>query len=384
MNANRSLSIIVLSCLPTVLLAAQTLDFSDQAFTQVAVTLTTFDALAKRCADNGGFGESDAARVLDWQRRNQVERLRSHLRVLERAPESREKIARMRAGIEQRVMQRVPDSQACTAAVATTRIESAQFAESAPDILESLPPPVSTSPSGVASDAGAGPKGNDKTAIQNPRTTNIRPSALAAQIDSFGFDSVMRMGFGGAVYPTPIPVVLFRNGDALTDVEGLSYPGGIEAHKRANPNDWTKWRRSGGRIQLLDPESGWENAAYNVAYAKLPEGYRLDGTYSSLSGSGNLAIGGTDSVAAWRSYAFAPNGRVIRGGGAGAYAQALGGSTAVSSIAPTQRGSYRIDGLTLQITYDDGSKESRVIVTNPEDRDDVIWLDGIGYTRDDK
>ena len=54
---------------------------------------------------------------------------------------------------------------------------------------------------------------------------------------------------------------------------------------------------------------------------------------------------------------------------------------ATSSVAPSQRGQYRIDGLTLFIDYDDGSAESRIIITDPGDQDGAIWLDGFGYKR---
>jgi hypothetical protein len=44
----------------------------------------------------------------------------------------------------------------------------------------------------------------------------------------------------------PTPIVLFRNGDALDDIAGLKYAGGLRAHRAANPTKWTKWptRRS--------------------------------------------------------------------------------------------------------------------------------------------
>jgi hypothetical protein len=232
----------------------------------------------------------------------------------------------------------------------------------------------------VAVGAGAAPPA--------PQTTSNEPSlaaSIAAGIDSFGFDSRMQMGVGGYLYPSPVPVVLFRNGDALTDISGLGFRGGIQAHKLAHPKAWTHWRRSGGQLQLRDSKQAWRKLPYQATYAKLPAGFRLDGTYGSISGTGTAAVGGSDSVVAWREYAFARDGRVVRGGGAGAYAAiAGGGSTAVSSVAPDRRGRYRIDGITLQISYDSGATESRIIVTDPNDPKGAIWLDGTGYTRKSK
>ncbi len=209
-------------------------------------------------------------------------------------------------------------------------------------------------------------------------------ASVAAGIDSFGFDSRMRMGVGGSLYPAPVPVVLFRNGEALTDIAGLNFRGGIGAHKAAHPKAWTRWQRSGGQLQLQDGTKGWRKLAYQATYAKLPADFRLDGAYGSMSGTGTVAIGGTDSVVAWREYAFARDGRVVRGGGAGAYAAIAGGSTAMSSVAPNRRGRYRIDGISLHIQYDNGASETRIIVTDPKDAKGAIWLDGVGYTRKTK
>ena len=108
---------------------------------------------------------------------------------------------------------------------------------------------------------------------------------------------------------------------------------------------------------------------------------RLDGLFRSLSGAGNIAVGGTQSVAAWRDYRFFPDGRVQREGGAGSRSEAGHTSVVTSSKAPGRQGRYRIDGLLLAIDYDDGSSERRVVITDPNDPKSVIWLDGIGYVR---
>jgi hypothetical protein len=49
-----------------------------------------------------------------------------------------------------------------------------------------------------------------------------------------------------------IPIVLFRDGQALTQVKALSFPGGIEAHKHARPTAWTQWQRNGDQIEMLN------------------------------------------------------------------------------------------------------------------------------------
>lgn len=203
---------------------------------------------------------------------------------------------------------------------------------------------------------------------------------LADRIDSFGFDTCMRMGVGGFLSVSACPVVLFKDGHALTDVEALLAPGGPQAHRQAHPKDWTRWRRDGADIQL-QKKNGWEKLGFRKTYGSLPKDFRLDGRYRSLTGTGNLAVGGTQTVAAWRDYRFFPDGTVSREGGAGGRAESGNTSVVTGGRAAGRAGRYRIDGLLLTITYDDGSSERRVVITDPSDPKSAIWLDGNGYVR---
>ncbi|MEZ5459259.1 MAG: hypothetical protein R3E65_08105 [Steroidobacteraceae bacterium] len=210
-------------------------------------------------------------------------------------------------------------------------------------------------------------------------------AGLLAEIDAFGFHSRMTMGVGGFLTTRIFPVVLFRNGDVLLDVEGLADPDGLEAHRGAHAKAWTRWRRTGGELQLEMPGKGgareWRKLHFQTTYAKLPAGFRLDGRYRSLKGVGNLAMGGTDSVTAYSEYAFTPDGRVTRGGGVGSTSQAGDISTVTAGTALDRIGRYDIDGLTLRMRWDDGRIESRILVADPNDPKTALWLDGIGYVR---
>jgi hypothetical protein len=346
-------------------------DFNDEGFVRAATVVMTYDYLAGGCAERGGLSSDARKLVAEWEARNQVALVRQRLVELENDRVASGKIAQLRSGIRT-AMQSVYPQQSCPGAAALVKLPASQIATENAAVLAALAPAANTS--------GAKPA----EAAPSPRATksaNSAASQLAPLIDSFAFDTRTTMGVGGFLTTTVYPVVLFRDGRALKDIKALASPGGIVAHQRTNAKSWTRWRRSNSRIQLQDSEDGWRSLAFSATYGALPNDFRLDGSFSSLSGVGTLGVGGTDSVVAWRSYAFSKNGLVVRGGGAGAYAAVSGGSTAVSSIAPSQRGRYRIDGLTLFITYDDGSSESRLIVTDPKDPTGAIWLDGTGYAQ---
>jgi hypothetical protein len=347
-------------------------DLNNEDFARAAVVVLTFDYLAAGCNERGGFAPNDLRAVSEWESLNAVAQVRRRIEALEADRGVAARLATIRAGIRER-MQPVYPAQSCMAAAATVRLDDAQLARNSPDLIASL---VGT----TTAAAPAKPRPADRSPTARPRSTG-RAVELAKDIDSFGFHTRMTMGVGGFLTTTVYPIVLFKDGQALKEVAALNHPEGIDAHRRARPKDWTRWRRGGKGIQIIDSQGAWDDLAFPVTYATLPKGFKLDGLYRSMSGAGTVGVGGTDSVAAWRDYTFAANGRVVREGDAGAYSAIAGSSTAVASIAPDAQGRYTIDGLTLRITYDGRSTESRIIVTDPKDPKGAIWLDGGGYVR---
>jgi hypothetical protein len=220
-------------------------------------------------------------------------------------------------------------------------------------------------------------KPGGKTAKGGGATSNALRTADGVQ--TVGFDTKTGIGYGGMLTFNPEPVVLFRNGEALRDAEGLNFAGGLAAHKSANPDDWTKWRRSGSAIEIMKSD-GWKKITYTKTMDRLPSGFALQGTYRSTSGAGSLAIGGGDAVVAWSTMSFDRQGGFSSGGGAGASSSSSAGSVVTSGQAPNSYGRYSIDGYTLTLNYADGRTERRMIVTEVSDPK-VIWLDGTGYIK---
>lgn len=238
-----------------------------------------------------------------------------------------------------------------------------------------------------SSNAGAvaAPKSNNgaATTVKNGAGKGSGAASNAFQtsndIETVGFDTKIGTGYGGMLTFNPEPVVLFRNQEALRDADGLNHPGGRAAHKSTNPDDWTKWRRSGGAIEILKSD-GWKKIAYTKTMDRLPKGFALDGSYRSSSGAGSLATGGGDAVIAWSNMSFDRQGGFVTGGGAGASSSSGAGSVVTSGKAPSEYGRYAIDGYTLTLNYADGRSERRMIVTDISDPK-AIWIDGTGYTR---
>ncbi|BAY90217.1 MULTISPECIES: hypothetical protein [unclassified Tolypothrix] len=347
---------------------AQNTDVTGEPFMKAALTVMAFDYFATECKQGSGFTANDAAKVEAWETTNGVAQIRARLPELEQHPTQKQQLDQALSIITKQITSQNANINPCSVALSVSRMPEAQFAKVSPQLLSPVSKPPKT------------PKKAEQPAAKKPEpVTSSSDNELVKQIDSFGFNSRTVMGIGGFLTTDIYPVVLFRNGDALTNVEGLSFSGGIAAHKRAKPDEWTRWRSQGGKIELASKD-GWEALPFSKTYPKLPNNFKLNGLFRSLSGTGNVAIGGSQSVVAWQQYSFSPDGRVMRGQGAGA----SNDSFATGSIAPNERGRYRIEGLMLYINYDDGSSERRILITDPKDPKSVIWLDGVSYVRRQK
>ncbi|BAY66173.1 hypothetical protein NIES22_62860 [Calothrix brevissima NIES-22] len=340
-------------------------DITSEAFMKAALVVRAFDYFASQCQQGSGFNAGDAAKVQAWEKANGVAQIRARLPEFDQYPTQKQQLDTALEAIIKPVTSQRANVDVCTVAVSLSQLPDAQFAKVSPQIISSGSQPPKT------------PKKAPQPAAKKPEAaTSPGDNEIAKQIDSFGFNSRTKMGIGGFLTTDIYPVVLFRNGEALTNVEGLSFKGGIAAHKRANPDEWTRWRRQGGKLELAE-KGEWKALPFSKTYPKLPDNFKLNGLFRSLSGTGNVAIGGSDSVVAWQQYRFFPDGRVLRGQGAGASNE----SVATNSVAPNQRGTYRVQGLTLYITYDDKSSERRILITDPQDPKSVIWLDGVSYVQ---
>jgi hypothetical protein len=352
------LIITLLMIIPSPRVRAQ--EEPDRAFLEAALVVRSFDQLSDQCKAGKGFTKKQSAAIAAWEAKQNVNALRARVRSL--SSTMQQQIEQGSAKVTAELLKQFNTVTPCEIAATIITTPKAKFT-----VSNSKPEPLPNR------------KPNETTTTSSPSTTvrsSVRTSVRVSEIDSFGFDTRVSVGVGGFIGQDIYPVVLFRNGDALKEVKALAAGNGLSEHRSSNPKAWTKWQRKSGKIELLTAK-GWKALPFSATYQALPAQFRLDGTYRSLSGTGNVAIGGSASVAVWSTYTFSSDGRVIRGRGAGS----SNAGVVTSSVAPSQRGRYQIDGLTLRMTYDDGSSEERLIIANPKDPKTAIWLDGSGYSK---
>lgn len=197
--------------------------------------------------------------------------------------------------------------------------------------------------------------------------------AVAASIDSFVIDARLRLTpLGSSEYVT-FPVALFKDGRALTSSRGLIDPRGLDAHRAANPSDWTSWRRAGGRVELLRSDGNWKAVPDGDPIPVRTGSLSLNAAYKTIYASSNQ---GTIAFTSSTEYTFLANGEVgLTVLNIGSF-DPVGGPASgfFSSLDPDQRGRYSIQGYRMRVDLDSGETGEHVLIANPA-KSDYIYID---------
>jgi hypothetical protein len=190
------------------------------------------------------------------------------------------------------------------------------------------------------------------------------------QIDGIYIHLSYTLGYGGGVVMKYDPYLLLKDGTIYRNLLKPPKELDIEKSRQAEPKMWGRWQKSGNSI-IVEWHDGkretWDKHWHIARPARKAE--RLKGRFSSMTGGGNTAMGGTFSIAVFNDYAFSDDGRFTRGGAVGATDTSLaaGGKTGES------RGTYVIDDYTIELRLDNGKVERLVFYFYP-DSDDVIGI----------
>lgn len=214
---------------------------------------------------------------------------------------------------------------------------------------------------------------------------------------------------------------LLKNGKAYRRADP---PEGLDAAKsqRLEPTLWGQWRPKGNGYKIRWPNSDWRSLS-GTLLKPYPPGTTLNAAYIFRGFSGSVSYGGISSRS---TYVFKPNGRFeLLGfslGSAGSMAAMNGfssstststtgeGSSTVSSTSSTSaaggelpvtatpnlyvgssgskadgadhRGTYRLNGYTLQLAFDSGRKSEVIAFPWGKPFGKYIWLGGRSYSNE--
>jgi hypothetical protein len=212
-----------------------------------------------------------------------------------------------------------------------------------------------------------------KETITNPQTPATKLNGLQNEkIHSTIMHLEYEAGMGGAIYPVYNPYILFKDGSIYKDpVEGLNRFDAV-ASRTAEPKKWGTWKMSGTTLSVYWPlekpkyqNTTWEKSSYkNILPAK--KGEALEGSFKTLTGGGNTALGGDVLVVAAATITFSNDGKFTLAKVAGVSSgRDIWESTNSKS---DEAGYYKLDQYSIELKYNNGKTENRFFYFYPDSR----------------
>ncbi len=138
------------------------------------------------------------------------------------------------------------------------------------------------------------------------------------------------------------------------------------------------WDERNRRGEVQTSEKAWPG------HDAVPAGRndRLDGSWSTIGGGGNLAMGGTVGVISTARFTFTPDGRFTTERMSGGSSSIdFGGATAGNSAFARRdsAGTYQLDGYTLSLRFNNGEARRLFFCFLGKDRE-TLRIGGSNYT----
>lgn len=179
-------------------------------------------------------------------------------------------------------------------------------------------------------------------------------------------------GMGGAIYPVYNAYILFKDGSIYK--HPVTSPADLDmaSSKQTEPKKWGTWTMSNDKLILYWPlekpkyqNSTWEKSSYkNVLPAKKNE--TLEGSFKTLTGGGNTALGGDVLVVAAANIAFNQQGKFTLAKTAGV---SSGSDVWENTNSKTgEAGIYTLNGYTIELKYNNGKTQRQFFYFYPDSR----------------
>lgn len=213
-----------------------------------------------------------------------------------------------------------------------------------------------------------------------------------SKVEGVYFKSFTGFGVGGGVTMDFEPIVLFRDG-SYYEVEGPALEDVDLAGARARePRNWGSWRRQGASFILTDNRgrSNDHQLQQGSFFKAFPASAApLRGTFESVGGGGNSALGGDVTIASTDRLVFNADGSFGTRRSTGALNS--GATSGVGSAVAARRaggGRFSVRDHTLTLTHADGRTERRFFAfgsrrTPAQVAPNMIFVGETVYTLDD-
>jgi hypothetical protein len=207
-----------------------------------------------------------------------------------------------------------------------------------------------------------------KQPVVKTNVKGIEPANIHAVIMHLEYEA----GMGGAIYPVYNPYILFKDGSIYQDPVTSPADMDMTNSKQTEPKKWGTWTMSSDKLIIYWPlekpkyqNSTWEKSSYkNVLPAK--KGETLQGSFKTLAGGGNTALGGDVLVVAAANITFNQEGKFTMAKTAGV---SSGSDVWENTNSKTgEAGTYTLDGYTIELKYNNGKTQRQFFYFYPDSR----------------
>ncbi|WP_353197234.1 hypothetical protein [Parapedobacter defluvii] len=184
-------------------------------------------------------------------------------------------------------------------------------------------------------------------------------------------------GYGGYIYPVYNPYVFYKNGTVVKEPKIPIDELDLNTLTKDQAARWGTWQRAGDKVNITysngdTAEKDWPgNNAYPAAKGEMQEG-----SFSSISGGGDLAFGGDVGIISYSKMSFTSDGWYTTENTGG-----VNSSDLAAYHTSTTSGRYSFDGgYGITLTANNGQTKRFFFCWYGADRDGVFRLGGRTFT----
>lgn len=218
-------------------------------------------------------------------------------------------------------------------------------------------------------------------------STRVKPDDLvtenglkAGEVKGIAIHLEYISGVGGGIYPSYEPYLMLADGSIYDGPSVSPYKFDVAKSKQLEPRKWGTWKAVGKTIVISwpnkekerDKSETWEK---NWFWARpAANGEKIQGSYKTISGGGNTALGGNVMVVSASNITFNKNGQftmVSTSGGSNS------GDFGVSSSTYANKdgaGTYVLNGYSLELRFNNGQVKRQSFYFYPDSKETM----GIG------
>jgi hypothetical protein len=190
------------------------------------------------------------------------------------------------------------------------------------------------------------------------------PESIPGLAGTEGIYLHLEYGYGlGGITIEYRPYLMFKDGTVYKNLDTRPDKLDVTQSKQAEPKEWGTWKKQGDEIIIQWPgdEDTWEKKTWFVTVA-AGKGEQIGGTYRSLSGLSNVQLGGDFTAISASSISF--------DGEKFTYESTSGGgnSSVTAYGSQTKAGTYKLDGHTIEMKFNNGLTEKKFFYFYPDSK----------------